>query len=93
MRFQENFKFLKADIIKRKKTEEENRIEEENKTEREFLVLHLLDNENNPCSFFVFSKDLIEKVKTNNYIGLQDVLILFELTFTKSWTVRLLDID
>lgn len=86
MKYQDNFKFLKAEVMKRRKTEE-------NKTESEFLVLHLLDNENNPCRFFVFSKDLIEKIKSNNYVGLQEVTILFELTFGQAWNVRFLDID
>ena len=86
MKYQENFKFLKAESMKRK-------ITETNKTESEFLVLHLLDNENNPCRFFVFSKDIIEKIKHSNYMGLQDVSIIFELTFSNTWGVRLLDIN
>lgn len=85
MKYQENFKFLKADLMKRKKTEE-------NKTESEFMVLHLLDNENNPCRFFVFNKETIEKVKNYGFVGLQDVIISFELIFNNNWNVKLIDI-
>ena len=85
MKYEANFKFLKYNSMKRK-------ITETNKKESEFIVLHLLDDENNPCSFFVFDEELIEKIKSRNFVGLEDILVLFELTFSQNWTVRLLDI-
>ena len=86
MKYEANFKFLKYNSMKRK-------ITETNKKESEFIVLHLLDDENNPCSFFVFDEKVIEKIKSRNFVGLEDILVLFELTFSQNWTVRLLDID
>lgn len=87
MRYQENFKFLNIELMKRKKTEE-------NKKESEFLILNLLDNENNPCRFFVFNEDLVKKVLQNQYVGLQDILVDFALVFNNNnWTVRLLDVN
>lgn len=86
MKYEANFKFLKYNSMKRK-------ITETNKKESEFIVLHLLDDENNPCRFFVFDEKVIDKIKSRNFVGLEDILVLFELTFSQNWTVRLLDID
>lgn len=87
MEYQDNFKFLNVQLMKRKKTEE-------NKNESEFLIINLLDCENNPCRFFVFNKDLYKKIIENRYVGLQDILISFELVFVNNnWSVRILDID
>lgn len=87
MKCQDNFKFLNVQLMKRKKTEE-------NKSGSEFLIINLLDNENNPCRFFVFNEDLFKKVIQNQYVGLQDILVTFELVFVNNnWSVRVLDID
>lgn len=86
MKIEQNFKFLKAELMKRKKTEE-------NQKESEFLVLNLLDEENNPCRFFVFNKDLINKIVNSNFLGLQDVICTLELKFNNNWSVNLVNID
>lgn len=99
MRFQENFKFLNVEIMKRKKTKENQEENQEgnqegNQEESKFLILNLLDNENYPIRFFVFNEDLIEKVLQNQYVGLQDILIDFALIFKDNkWSVRLLDVN
>lgn len=86
MKIEQSFKFLKAELMKRKKTEE-------NQKETEFLVLNLLDEDNNPCRFFIFNADLINKIVKSNFLGLQDVICTLELKFNNNWSVNLLDID
>lgn len=86
MKYQDNFKFLNVQLMKRKKTEE-------NKNVSDFLVLNLLDCDNNPCRFFVFNEDLYKKIIQSSYLGLQDVVIAFEVIFVNNnWNVRILDI-
>lgn len=86
MKFEQNFKFLKAELMKKKKTEE-------NQKETQFLLLNLLDDNNNPCRFFVFNADLINKILNSNFLGLQDVICTIEVKFNNNWSVNLLDID
>lgn len=80
MEFQENFKMLNFELRKRKDSEER------------FIVLNVLDIKNNPCKFFVFNSDLVDKIVSSNFVGLQDVTILFRLSFSNMWNVNLLDI-
>lgn len=87
MRYTENFKFLKVEMIKRKKTEEV-------KEEQYFVSLNVLDDENNPCRFLIFNKDLVARISNYQFVGLQELSISFELVFTNNnWSVRLLDIN
>ena len=80
MEFQEIFKMLNFELRKRKDSEER------------FIVLNVLDIKNNPCKFFVFNSDLVDKILSSNFAGLQDVTILFRLSFSNMWNVNLLDI-
>lgn len=86
MEFQEQFKFLNLQLIERKNASE---LKEE---DRKFIKINLLDKLNNPCSFFIFNKDLMTKVLSNNYAGLSDLLITFELVYNNSWHVKVVDI-
>lgn len=87
MKLEQSFKFLKAELMKKKKTEE-------NQKEIVFLILHLLDEENNPCRFFVFKEELVNKIVNCNFLGLQDVICTLELKFTNNnWSVNLINID
>lgn len=82
MKYQDNFKFLKAEQMKRKDNG------------NSFLVLHLLDNENNPCRFFIFNADLMNKIVNSQLQGLQEITIAFTLAYgDKGWTVRVDDIS
>lgn len=86
MKIEQNFKFLKVELMKKKKTEE-------NQKETQFLILNLLDEDNNPCRFFVFNTDLISKITKSSFLGLQDVICTLEIKFNNNWSVNLLDID
>lgn len=87
MRYTENFKFLKSEAIKRKNVEG-------SKEDQYFVALNLLDDENNPCRFLVFSKDLVSRILNYNFVGLQDLSISFELVCNNgTWSVRVLDIN
>ena len=86
MEFEEQFKFLNLQLIERKNASE---LKEE---DRKFIKINLLDKLNNPCSFFIFNKDLMTKVLSNNYAGLSDLLITFELVYNNSWNVKVVDI-
>lgn len=88
MEFQDNFKFLKLEQMKRKN------VEQLKESDRIFFVIHLLDKENNACRFFIFNKDLMAKVANMNLAGLQDVLLTMKVSFVNnSWQVNLIDIN
>ena len=87
MEFQEEFKFLNLKVVDRKNAE---KLKED---ERKFLKLNLLDKNNNPCSFMVFKKDIMEKILKITFVGLQVLEIQFELVYNNNmWNVRLVDI-
>ena len=82
MEFQENFKVLNIEVRNRKDSDDK------------FVVLNVLDIKNNPCRFFIFNQDRVKKFLNTSFIGLQDVLITFKLTYNdKMWNVTLLDIQ
>lgn len=82
MEFEENFKVLNYEVRKRKEGEDN------------FVILNALDINNNPCKFFVFNKDAVNKFLNTQFAGLQDVLITFKLAFSNNiWNVTLLDIQ
>lgn len=82
MEFQENFKILNYEIRNRKDSSEQ------------FIILNVLDINNNPCKFFVFKEDVIKKFRNTTFVGLQDVFITFKLSYNGSiWSVTLLDIE
>lgn len=88
MEYQEEFKFLKLEVMQRKNAEQ---LKED---ERNFLVIRLLDKNNNPCRFFVFNKDVMKKVLAANYVGLQLLNIKFEVVYNnENWSVRLVAIN
>ncbi len=88
MEYQEEFKFLKLEVMKRKNTEE---LKEE---DRNFIVINLLDPTNNPCRFFIFNKDLMKKVLSSTYSGLQLLQVKFEVVYSNNnWSVRVVDIN
>lgn len=88
MQYQEEFKFLNFEVMQRKNA---NELKEE---DRNFLLIRLLDKNNNPCRFFVFNKDLMKKILAANYVGLQLLMITFEVSYkNENWTVRLVDIN
>lgn len=88
MEIQDNFKFLKLEQMQRKNSEELK------ESDRYFFVIHLLDKDNNPCRFFIFNKDLREKVLNLNLVSLQDILLTMKVVFVNnSWQVNLLDIN
>lgn len=91
MEFQTNFKILNIKEIKRKNAD---KLAE---GEKSFLKLNLLDNNNNPCSMFVFGKEKIEKIANLNSKGLktlQDIMIKFNLNYNNnSWNVSYIDMD
>lgn len=82
MEFSEKFKFLNMQLNKRKNDEN-----------RYYLVVNLLDRENNPCKFFAFDDDVVATVTARTFQGLQDVTVNFSLQFSNNqWGVRLNDI-
>ena len=88
MEYQEEFKFLNFETIKRKNADE---LKEE---DRVFLKLNLLDKNFNPCYFFVFNKDLMRKLLDMQLVGLQVLDIKFEVSFSNnSWNVKALDVN
>lgn len=88
MEFQTNFKILNLQEIKRKNAD---KLPEGEKT---FFKVNLLDNQNNPCSFMVFKKEHIDKIKNLKLVSLQDVIINFRLIYNNNlWNVNFIDID
>ena len=88
MEYQEYFKFLNFELMNRKNAENlpEN--------EKKFLILNILDKNNNPCKFVIFNKDLVSKVIALNPQGLQDILVTFKIEYSNNlWNVRPLDIN
>ena len=82
MKYIENFKFLKAEEMTRKETG------------RRFIVLNVLDVDNNPCRFFVFDDVVVNKIIGFNLAGLQDVTVSFTLSCGQNgWSVHLDDIS
>ena len=87
MEYEEEFKFLKIELIQRKNADE---LKEE---DRKIIKLSLLDKNNNPCSFMIFNKDIIKKILSTTFVGLQLINVQFELVFNNNnWNVRLLNI-
>ncbi len=88
MEFNEEFKFLNLEVMKKKNS---NDLKED---ERNFLILNLLDKNNNPCRFFVFNIDVMKKILSAGYVGLQVLNVIFKLQFNNNnWTVRLVDVN
>lgn len=87
MKFQGDFKFLNLQVIKKKNAKE---LKED---EQNFIKLNVLDKDLNPCSFFIFSVDLIRKILEYNFSSLSDLSISFELSFNNNnWHVGVIDI-
>ena len=88
MEFKSNFKFLNLQVMQRKNA---NELPED---EKNYLIINLLDNGNNPCRFFIFNKDLMKKILSTSYLGLQELEIAFELNYSKdAWHVKVVDIN
>ncbi len=88
MDFIEEFKYLNLELMKKKNA---NELPED---ERNFIILNLLDKNNNPCRFFVFDKEVMKKILTSNFVGLQLLNVSFKLLYTNNtWNVRLVDIS
>lgn len=88
MDYNEEFKFLNLELMKKKNA---NELPED---EKNFLILNLLDKNNNPCRFFVFNVDVMKKILSSSYVGLQILNVSFKLQFTNNnWNVRLVDIS
>lgn len=88
MEYQEMFKFLKFEQVRRKNADELA------EGEKYFYTIQLLDNQNNPCRFFVFNKDLINKIISLKLQGLQDVVCNIGVNYSNdAWRVNLLDIN
>ena len=82
------FKFLNLQLQKRKNASELP------VDEQHYAILNLLDEKNNPVRFFVFKKEIIEKLLSQNFETLQDVDVTYECLFlNNNWTVRLVDIN
>lgn len=87
MEYQEMFKFLNLQIMQRKNAD---KLPED---ERNFLVVNFLDLNCNPCRFFVFNKDLMKKMLSTKYSGLQDLVVTFTVTYSNdNWHVNLVDV-
>lgn len=88
MDYIEEFKFLNFELMKKKNA---NDLPED---EKNFIILNLLDKNNNPCRFFVFDKDVMKKILTSGFLGLQLLNVSFKLQFSNNnWNVRLVDIS
>ncbi len=88
MDFIEEFKYLNLELMKKKNA---NELPED---ERIFIILNLLDKNNNPCRFFVFDKEVMKKILNYNFVGLQLLNVSFKLLYSNNtWNVRLVDIS
>ena len=88
MEFQEKFKFLNIQLIKRKNADA---LAEEDK---QFVKLNVLDIENNPCSFMIFNKDIIKQILSNPFCSLADIVIAFDLVYLKdNWNVKVVSVN
>lgn len=88
MEFQEKFKFLNLQVIKKKNAEE---LPED---EKSFLKLNVLDKTNTPCAFMVFDKNVMKKILSSSYTSLSELSIVFDLTYTNDiWRVKLVDVN
>ncbi len=86
MEFQETFKFLNLQVINRKNASE---LPDD---EKSFIKLNLLDKGNNPCSFFVFNKDIMTKLLANPLASLAEILVTFDLVYNNDrWNVRFIE--
>lgn len=86
MEFQENFKFLKIDVIKRKNAKD---LPED---EQSFLKLNVLDKTNSPCAFMIFDKDIIRQLLAEPHTSFADILITFDLVYSNNWNVKVVDV-
>ncbi|MCI8352425.1 MAG: hypothetical protein HFJ58_02215 [Clostridia bacterium] len=88
MEYVEEFKYLNLEVMKKKNA---NELPED---EKNFLIINLLDKNNNPCRFFVFTPDVMKKILSSSYVGLQVLQVCFRVQFTNNnWVVRLVDIS
>ena len=88
MQNKSNFKFLNINLQLRKNA---SSLAED---ERHYAIVNLLDENNNPVKFFVFKKEIIQKVLSQKFETLQDVTVYYECIFiNNSWNVRLVDIN
>ena len=88
MQNKSNFKFLNVTLQLRKNA---SSLAED---ERHYAIVNLLDEKNNPVRFFVFKKEIIQKVLSQKLETLQDVIVDYECIFmNNNWTVRLVDMN
>lgn len=88
MEFQTNFKFLNLQEITRKNAKE---LSEDEKT---FIKLNLLDNQNNPCSFIIFDKNIKEKIRKLQLKSLIDLIVVCKVFYNNNkWNINLVNLD
>ncbi len=88
MEINDVFKFLKLEQVKRKNADELK------EGEKYFYTIQLLDSENNPCRFFIFNKDLVNKNVSLKIVGLQYVDVRISVTYSNdNWRINLIDIN
>jgi len=85
MQLTENFKFLTCQKYEKQATEKNKKIS--------YLILNLLDSENNPCKFFVFDEKLRDLILATGFSGLQDLSVTISLKYSgDTWRVSIVDI-
>jgi len=85
MQLTENFKFLNCQKYEKKSTEKNKNLS--------YLILNLLDSENNPCKFFVFDEKIRDFILATGFSGLQDLLVTISLKYSSdAWRVSIVDI-
>lgn len=86
MNFQNEFRFLNFQVIKRKNADE---LPEGQKS---FVKVNLLDMQNNPCAFVIFDNTVIEKLKNSQIGSLGKIICSIDLSYSNDkWNVKLID--
>ncbi len=88
MEHENEFTFLKLEINPRKNSEE---LKED---EKYYAIVSLLDNKQNIVKFFVFKKEIIDRLLSKEFIPMNTVLVKYEVVnINNKWNVRLVDIN
>lgn len=82
MKLKQDFIYLKKELRKMKKDEEE----------RVYMILHMLDTDKNAVKFFIFNQDLITKIDNLDVADMQVLTLDLSLVFNQTWRLNVVDV-
>ena len=88
MEHSNSFIYLGLEVRQRKN------IENLKPEDQNYGILSVLDEKNNPCKFFIFKSDILQKILELHLNSLQKIDLVYEIVFINNiWNVRLVDIN